>query len=160
MHIQIRNRIQAYNDAMDHSKLVLAQAFASQGEAELAKSMLESAGIDAMILADTVGGMRPHVAWSGLGFRVLVREEDEIDARQLLQPPESELVLVQTFGTRAEADLAQGALLEAGIVATVEADPTDSLRDQGRVRVLVRGEDAATAREVLNVNPPRQPTHK
>src|SRR5438132_2121442 len=61
---------------MDHSKLVLAQAFGSQSEADLAKSMLESAGIDAMVQADTAGGMRPHIAWSGLGFRVLVREED------------------------------------------------------------------------------------
>ena len=73
---------------MDHSKLVLAQAFGSQSEADLAKSMLESAGIDAMVQADTAGGMRPHIAWSGLGFRVLVREEDVAEARGVLEPPE------------------------------------------------------------------------
>ncbi len=73
---------------MDPSKLVVVQAFGSQGEADLAKSMLESAGIDAMIQADRAGGMRDHLAWSGFGFKVLVREEDEIDARQVLQPPQ------------------------------------------------------------------------
>src|SRR5437870_11921248 len=93
---------------MDHSKLVLAQAFGSQSEADLAKSMLESAGIDAMVQADTAGGMRPHIAWSGLGFRVLVREEDVAEARGVLEPPEgvsaAKLVAVQSFGTLDQAE--------------------------------------------------------
>ncbi len=72
---------------MQNSALVLVQAFASQVEADLAKSVLESAGIDAMIQADTAGGLRPHIAWSGLGFRVLVREEDAATAREVLKPP-------------------------------------------------------------------------
>jgi hypothetical protein len=71
---------------MDHSKLVVAQAFGTQAEADLAKSMLESAGIDAMIQADRAGGMRDHLAWSGFGFKVLVREEDAATAREVLQP--------------------------------------------------------------------------
>ena len=66
----------AYNGLMDHSKLVLVQAFGSEAEADLAKSMFESAGIDSMIQADTAGGMRDHLAWSGFGFKVLVRDED------------------------------------------------------------------------------------
>ncbi len=72
---------------MDKSKLIVVQAFGSEGEADLAKSMLESAGIDAMIQADTAGGMRPHIAWSGLGFKVLVREQDVAEAREVLKPP-------------------------------------------------------------------------
>ena len=72
---------------MDKSKLVVVQAFGSEGEADLAKSMLESAGIDATIQADTAGGMRPHIAWSGFGFKVLVREEDAAEAREVLKPP-------------------------------------------------------------------------
>ena len=139
---------------MDHSKLVLVQAFGSEAEADLAKSMLESAGIDSMIQADTAGGMRDHLAWSGFGFKVLVREEDAATARDVLTLPKSELVLVQTFGTQSEADLAQGALLEAGMVATVEAARPVGLSGDGRVRVLVREEDASAAREVLNVIPP------
>lgn len=73
---------------MDHRKLVLVQVFGSQGQADLAKSMLESAGIDTMIQADTAGGMDPAIAWGDLGFRVLVREEDAAEARQLLRPPQ------------------------------------------------------------------------
>jgi Putative prokaryotic signal transducing protein len=61
---------------VQHSALVVARAFGTQAEADLAKSVLEAAGIDAMIQADTAGGMRQHLAWSGAGFRVLVREED------------------------------------------------------------------------------------
>jgi putative signal transducing protein len=81
-------RTRAYNGRMDHSKLVSVQAFGSQAEADLAKSMLDSAGIDSMIQADRAGGMRDHLAWSGLGFKVLVREEDAADAREALNPPE------------------------------------------------------------------------
>lgn len=72
---------------MDRSKLAVVERFASQAEADLAKSALESAGIDATIQADRAGGMRDHLAWSGLGFKVLVREEDATEARDLLNPP-------------------------------------------------------------------------
>jgi hypothetical protein len=72
---------------MRHSDLVVVHAFGTQAEADLAKSMLESAGIDAMIQADRAGGMRDHLAWSGFGFKVLVREEDATTARDMLKPP-------------------------------------------------------------------------
>lgn len=116
--------------------------------------MLESAGIDAMIQADRAGGMRDHLAWSGFGFKVIVREEDAATAREVLKSPEGELVMVQACGTEAEADIAQGALLSAGIVATIHADQTGSQLGLGQVRVLVRAEDAATARDVLK--PPQE----
>jgi Putative prokaryotic signal transducing protein len=74
---------------VDHSKLTVIDRFASQVEADLAKSALESAGIDATIQADRAGGMRDHLAWSGLGFKVLVREEDAPEARELLRPPQN-----------------------------------------------------------------------
>jgi hypothetical protein len=38
-------------------------------------------------MADTVGGTRPHVAATGRGFQVLVREEDLIEARDILDLP-------------------------------------------------------------------------
>ena len=66
--------------------LIVVQAFGTRPEADVAKSALESAGIDAMIQADTVGGMRPHVAWSSRGYKVLVREEDVAEAHQVLEP--------------------------------------------------------------------------
>jgi len=50
----------------------------------LAKGALEDAGIQAMIKTDTAGGMREHLAWSGAGFQILVREEDATAARDVL----------------------------------------------------------------------------
>jgi len=53
----------------------------------LAKCSLEGAGIQAMIQGDTAGGMREHLAWSGAGFKIMVREEDATEARDVLTPP-------------------------------------------------------------------------
>src|SRR6266852_8919659 len=150
---------QAYNSRMDHSKLIVVQAFATQAEADLAKSMLESAGIDSMIQADRAGGMRDHLAWSGFGFKVLVRDEDAAAAQEVLHPPhkapEGKLVVAQWCGTQAEADVAQGALESAGIAAAIEAVPVGDKNSplslmEPLFRLLVTENDAATAREVLN----------
>ena len=72
------------------SELVAVRTFASQVEAEIAKTALESAGIVTMIKADTIGGMRPHVGWSTGGFQLLVREEDVVEARKILEGPEQQ----------------------------------------------------------------------
>jgi hypothetical protein len=72
---------------MPDADLVVVRAFATGPEAELAKSALESAGIDAMIQADSAGGMRPHLAWASGGFKILVRDEDAAAARDVLEPP-------------------------------------------------------------------------
>jgi hypothetical protein len=71
---------------MQDAKLVVVQSCGSQIEAELVKGALEAVGIDAMIQADTAGRMREHLAWSGAGFKILVREEDATAARDLLAP--------------------------------------------------------------------------
>lgn len=76
---------------MDEAKLVIVRDFSSEPEATVAKSALEAAGIDAMIQADTAGHMRTHIAWSGAGFRILVREEDAAAAREVLDAPAQEL---------------------------------------------------------------------
>ena len=108
-----------------------------------------------MIQADRAGGMRDHLAWSGFGFRVLVREEDVAAARNVLNPTNaSDLVLVQTFVTQEEADTAQGALLSAGIATTVQDDSASGWRPDvpwrgTGFRVLVSHEDAVKARGVL-----------
>jgi hypothetical protein len=78
--------VQAYNLRMRGAELVVVQTFGSRAEAEMARNRLEAEGIDAMVQADTAGGMREHLAWSGAGFRVLVREEDEAAAREILKP--------------------------------------------------------------------------
>ena len=71
---------------MEETNLVVVQAFATEAEAEMAKSALESAGIDSMIQADSAGGTRPHIAWASGGYKVLVREEDAADAQEALAP--------------------------------------------------------------------------
>ena len=68
------------------ARLVVVQSCGSRVEAELAKGALENAGIPAMIQSDTAGKMREHLAWSGAGFRILVREEDATAARDVLTP--------------------------------------------------------------------------
>jgi hypothetical protein len=82
----------AYAVGMDSPKLVVASICASRPEADLARGELESAGIPAMVQADTAGGMREHLAWSGTGFKILGREEDIVAACDLLTPsPGSQL---------------------------------------------------------------------
>jgi Putative prokaryotic signal transducing protein len=79
---------------MDDTKLVEVGACSNRIEAELTKSALEAAGIAAIIQADTVGRMREHLAWSGAGFKILVREEDAAAARATLDAP---AVPLETF---------------------------------------------------------------
>ena len=128
---------------MPQSKLVVVQSYGTEGEADVAKGVLESSGIEAMIQADTAGRMREHLAWSGLGHRVLVREEDAVAARSILCLPQSgELALLQKYATETQADIPQGTLLSAGIFATVRDDGT-------YYQLLVSKEDEAAARKVL-----------
>ena len=75
---------------MPSHNLVVVHTYLSQADADLAKSVLDSAGIEAMTTADTAGRMREHLAWSGAGFQLLVREEDAVDARAMLSEPEGE----------------------------------------------------------------------
>ena len=75
---------------MRDTDLVVVHSFGSQSEADLAKGALQAAGIDAIIQADSVGGMRPHIAWGGGGFKVLVRQQDAADAREVLAPVEDQ----------------------------------------------------------------------
>jgi Putative prokaryotic signal transducing protein len=72
---------------MDYANLVVVHECGSEIEADLAKGALQAAGIDAMIQADTAGRQRDHIAWSGAGFKLLVREEDAVDAREVLDAP-------------------------------------------------------------------------
>ena len=70
---------------MRDDDLVVVHTFSNQFEADMALSALEAAEIDAIIQADTAGGMRPHIAWASGGFKVLVREEDALEAKEILE---------------------------------------------------------------------------
>ncbi len=69
---------------MQDAKLIVVESCGSRPEAELVKGALEEAGIPAIIQGDTAGGMREHLAWSGAGFKILVREDDATAARDFL----------------------------------------------------------------------------
>ncbi len=75
-----------YDETMSDTELVVVHAFATEAEAELAKGALSAAGIESMIQADSIGRMRPHVAWASGGFKVLVRQEDAEAAQEVLEP--------------------------------------------------------------------------
>ena len=72
---------------MEHGKLVVVRKYGNRPEADLAKSVLDASGIQSIVQADTAGGMREHLAWSGAGFKILVREVDATAARDVLTPP-------------------------------------------------------------------------
>ena len=61
------------------SDLVCIKTYGSRHEAELVRGFLEVNGIKAVVSADDVGGMRPHLLFGG-GARLLVKEEDVQEA--------------------------------------------------------------------------------
>ena len=68
---------------------------------------------------------------------------------------DSDLVTVRTFNDRIEAELAQSALEAAGIESMVSGDDAGGVQPglwtgEG-VALLVRAEDATSAREILDV---------
>ena len=69
---------------MDLTSLVVVGTFVNFFDAEIAKSALDAAGIDAIIRADDAGGMRPHLWMSGV--QLLVRSDDADEALDLLTP--------------------------------------------------------------------------
>jgi hypothetical protein len=82
----LENPIRAYNAAVEQPQVVVLKSFGSRVDAELAKGALDNAGIEAIIQSDSVGRMRDHIAWSGPGFQILVREEDVAAANEALIP--------------------------------------------------------------------------
>ena len=68
---------------MSDEDLIVVTTFSTPQEADLAKSALEAAGIDALIRTDSGGGMRPSLAWAG-GVQVIVRAADASAARKIL----------------------------------------------------------------------------
>jgi len=67
--------------------LVVVQSFGTQVEADIAKARSNLAGIERHDQADRAGGMRDHLAWSGFGFKVLVRDEDASAAHDFSSRP-------------------------------------------------------------------------
>ena len=71
---------------MSDSELVVAHTFDNRQEAEMAKSALDAAEIDAYVRSDDGGGMETGL-WRGNGVQVVVRAEDLEAAREILDLP-------------------------------------------------------------------------
>jgi hypothetical protein len=65
---------------MKSSDLVVVSTFRSTPDAQIAKGILDEAGIDSMIRADNAGGMYPAIS----GAELLVRIEDVQRANEAL----------------------------------------------------------------------------
>ncbi len=74
---------------MSESELVTLRTFLNHVDADLAKSVLDSMGIESLISADDAGGMRPGL-WSGSGVRLLVRRRDAALAAAVIEPNQTE----------------------------------------------------------------------
>ena len=66
-------------------KLVTIKTFSSRVEADLAKSILDSRGIDAQVQADDCGGAYTALTFTLGQARLIVREEDAEVALKLLE---------------------------------------------------------------------------
>jgi hypothetical protein len=69
---------------MDHHELVVVGTFMSRPEADVAKSALDAANIESMVLGDDAGGLQPGL-WEGRGVAVVVNRDDEQAAREILE---------------------------------------------------------------------------
>ena len=68
---------------MADADLIVVHTFNSRPEAEMAKSALDAAGIEAMVVADDAGGTQPGF-WESRGVAVVVASENEQAAREIL----------------------------------------------------------------------------
>src|SRR5437899_1987743 len=64
---------------MSDSELVVVHTFGSRQVADVAVSALDAAAIEAIVQADTGGGMYRAMAWAGVGCQVLVRRDGAFD---------------------------------------------------------------------------------
>ena len=71
---------------MSDADLIVVHTFSDRIEADLAASALQAAGIESMVAADDAGGTQPGL-WEGQGVALLVRPEDEQEARTILDTP-------------------------------------------------------------------------
>ena len=81
---------------MNLDDAIVLETFPSRIEAEMAAGLLESEGVEAMVMADDAGGAYPMLQFIR-GVRLMVYREDEARAREILkdmaepvEPPEEQ----------------------------------------------------------------------
>jgi hypothetical protein len=70
---------------MADPELVTLRTFFNHVDADLAKSLLDSMGIESLISADDAGGSKPGL-WASSGVRLLVRRQDAELAATIIEP--------------------------------------------------------------------------
>jgi glutamate-5-semialdehyde dehydrogenase len=83
---------------------VLLEKFTSRMEADIAAGLLESEGIETLVLADDAGGTYPMLQFIR-GVRLLVAPEDEYRAREILEAMEVEEVPESEWQAGTEATI-------------------------------------------------------
>ena len=68
---------------MTKDALVVVRSFTDRVEAELARTALEAAGIEAIVRSDDAEGLQPGLTFSN-GAQLIVRAEDVASARDVL----------------------------------------------------------------------------
>ena len=71
-------------DDTNHSERVVVGRYGTRHEAEIAKALLESAGISCALFADDAGGWYPALL-AASPARLVVRAEDQARAREILE---------------------------------------------------------------------------
>jgi hypothetical protein len=66
---------------MKQTELVVVSTFPSTADAQIAKGILDEAGIESLIRSDNAGGMYPAMA----GAEILVKADDVAEATKTLQ---------------------------------------------------------------------------
>jgi hypothetical protein len=69
--------------ALNFDDAIVLETFPNRLEAEMAAGLLDSEGIEAMVLADDAGGAYPMLQFVR-GVRLLVFKEDEARAKEIL----------------------------------------------------------------------------
>lgn len=73
-------------ETLPSGDLTAIRTFTNAFDAELARSVLEAAGIDAIVRSDDAGGLHPGM-WTATGVRLLVRPDDAARAEEVLTAP-------------------------------------------------------------------------
>src|SRR5512139_3687080 len=87
---------------MNLDDAITIETFPNRISAEMAAGLLESEGIEAMVLADDAGGAYPMLQYIR-GVRLLVAPEDEAEAREILAAMETGEIPEAEWNTRTEA---------------------------------------------------------
>jgi len=64
------------------------QRFTDRTQADLARGLLVAHGIDAVVLVDDAGGMRPDISFGIGGVAVVVPDDQLAEALELLDTPD------------------------------------------------------------------------